>query len=398
MTVLVYIIGAALVLAGAVFISMGVPIVRLEIGWSEVIGGSVAASAGFVVLAIGVLVTKFDELRRAILGLNMAAAMRETFAEPQPDWDEQPERVLTPHPLAPTLQARSPDFDPQPVVYAAPPEEPHVEPEPSLEAAPLHPEEPVIEAQPFRPGFDPSHEPEIIEGAPALQAEEDLAPPLPPVEAVPPESLTEPAEPALPQPPSRSPEPRPRPNFLAAFLARRSAGTSIAERPSPVRERPSVEPTLVPLKDLDEGETPLRTPVDLSSGWGEPEPAHHGPGGLADDALSPPPEEHAPVGEAEFETEERGSAQPEPEVVTAIPPLEAGPGPSHNPAEVPAPAAPPMPDVLKPVVVGRYNAGSASYIMYSNGMIEVETESGTHQFASMQELKAFIERRDAAQV
>lgn len=44
-----------------------------------------------------------------------------------------------------------------------------------------------------------------------------------------------------------------------------------------------------------------------------------------------------------------------------------------------------------PTIVGRYEAGGASYVLLSDGAIEVETETGTHRFASMQDLKTFIE-------
>ena len=47
-----------------------------------------------------------------------------------------------------------------------------------------------------------------------------------------------------------------------------------------------------------------------------------------------------------------------------------------------------------PTIVGRYEAGGASYVLLSDGAIEVETETGTHRFASMQDLKAFIEAQE----
>jgi hypothetical protein len=48
-------------------------------------------------------------------------------------------------------------------------------------------------------------------------------------------------------------------------------------------------------------------------------------------------------------------------------------------------------------VVGRYQAGVASYVMFSDGTIEVETESGPlRRFASMDDLKAFIARHETA--
>lgn len=49
-----------------------------------------------------------------------------------------------------------------------------------------------------------------------------------------------------------------------------------------------------------------------------------------------------------------------------------------------------------PTVVGRYEANGASYVLFSDGTIEVETETGTHRFASMGDLKAHIERHEPA--
>ncbi len=45
-------------------------------------------------------------------------------------------------------------------------------------------------------------------------------------------------------------------------------------------------------------------------------------------------------------------------------------------------------------VVGRYEAGGASYVLFSDGAIEVETGTGLHRFGSMQELRAFIEAQE----
>ena len=42
-------------------------------------------------------------------------------------------------------------------------------------------------------------------------------------------------------------------------------------------------------------------------------------------------------------------------------------------------------------VIGRYEADGTSYVMYADGSIEAQTYSGVYRFASMAELKAFIE-------
>ena len=45
----------------------------------------------------------------------------------------------------------------------------------------------------------------------------------------------------------------------------------------------------------------------------------------------------------------------------------------------------------QPAVVGRYEAAGTNYAMYSDGSVEAENEHGVFRFASMSELRAFIE-------
>ena len=72
---------------------------------------------------------------------------------------------------------------------------------------------------------------------------------------------------------------------------------------------------------------------------------------------------------------------------------EAPPPIAHDAAHADM-AVPPAP-LPEPVVVGRYNAGGAAYVMYSDGSIEAETPHGHYRFNSMSELKAFIEDKAA---
>jgi hypothetical protein len=46
-----------------------------------------------------------------------------------------------------------------------------------------------------------------------------------------------------------------------------------------------------------------------------------------------------------------------------------------------------------PVLVGRYSAGGANYMIFSDGAIEAETEEGQFRFASMGEFKSFMHER-----
>jgi len=46
-----------------------------------------------------------------------------------------------------------------------------------------------------------------------------------------------------------------------------------------------------------------------------------------------------------------------------------------------------------PTLVGRYTAGGANYMIFSDGTIEAETEQGAFRFASMGDFKAYIAGR-----
>jgi hypothetical protein len=45
-----------------------------------------------------------------------------------------------------------------------------------------------------------------------------------------------------------------------------------------------------------------------------------------------------------------------------------------------------------PTLVGRFSAGGANYMIFSDGSIEAETEGGAYKFASMNDFKAYLAR------
>jgi len=63
-----------------------------------------------------------------------------------------------------------------------------------------------------------------------------------------------------------------------------------------------------------------------------------------------------------------------------------------------APPLPVEPPLAEPAVIGRYEAEGTAYIMFADGSIEAQSETGVFHFASMAELKAFIEDRQTAEV
>jgi hypothetical protein len=56
-----------------------------------------------------------------------------------------------------------------------------------------------------------------------------------------------------------------------------------------------------------------------------------------------------------------------------------------------------QPPVPEPSVIGRYEAEGTAYLMFSDGSIEAQSEAGVFHFASMAELKTFIESKQAAE-
>ena len=70
--------------------------------------------------------------------------------------------------------------------------------------------------------------------------------------------------------------------------------------------------------------------------------------------------------------------------------------PESGPPEPPMRAAPlreqerAEPEPSGPAVVGTYNSGGNSYVMYADGAIEADTPTGRYRFKSLDELKDFI--------
>lgn len=154
------------------------------------------------------------------------------------------------------------------------------------------------------------------------------------------------------------------------------APASPAAGPGATAERPRIEPSLV-----------------LSPGPGrEPGPAVAAQPDLPLPGLSAPPPRPADAASPEVEKAESrddlfvpphaapGQAEPSPPI-----------GPVHGDAPLrssldEAPAAGP-----ERAVVGRYSSGGNTYMMFDDGTIEAETPNGRFTFASLDELKAFVD-------
>ncbi|MCC3244126.1 hypothetical protein LG047_02115 [Methylocystis sp. WRRC1] len=78
-----------------------------------------------------------------------------------------------------------------------------------------------------------------------------------------------------------------------------------------------------------------------------------------------------------------------PPVSTAAPPAPP-PKPAVAAKPVEAPAEKPLEE---PTEVDRYTAGEATYVMYSDGSVEMRTATGSERFSSLAELRAVADAR-----
>ncbi len=275
---LIFALGVALALGGAASIVSGVPYIRIESGWTEVIAGTTALSGGIVTLGLGAVLSALRSLEMRLVAGQSSIVV-----------DESSVALRTTKPLS------------SPLVETG-----------------LASDEAAI--------------------APSFAAGRDTTP---------------------------TPTTRPLMGRLKSKLS--TMGTLANERPEP-----SVN--LVAAIDPSSAAPSTRRDRDEAS------------------ALYPP------EGNALDLAPRRSSARPSAATLTrgeadvGIPSLI----PSQNIAAVET--GPGTETQEAPTVVGRYESGGATYVLFSDGTIEVETEAGTHRFASMEELKAYIDQQDASAV
>ena len=285
-------LGVALALGGAASIVSGVPYIRIEFGWTEVIAGTTAMSAGIVTVGLGAVLSALRRLESRLVESGPA--------------------------VAPDVPA-----------FAFPTAEPLSSPAVATSLASDEPD-------------GASHEPDV---PPPADSERDSPP---------------------------TPASRPLMGRMRSKLSTMGtpgndrAEPSVALEPSLSTDRSSgIRPAAsMARRDRDEGSFRRLPEVD------QPEPV--------------PPRTYARPSVASLtrtEADDRvPSLIPSPRQSAAAD-ADAGPAPTSMEA---------------PTVVGRYESGGASYVLYSDGTIEVETEAGTHRFASMEELKAYIDQQDGS--
>lgn len=369
MSYIVFVLGALLAIVGGLSVYDGYSIVTLERGWAEVIAGSVALTGGIVTIGLAMVLHKLHALH----GLYKASVQ---LAPTPPDII-----AVAPPPPAVTRSAVKPSaieppaFEPPPVPTAVPVMPPPLAAAeanagqrrdvPGLWPPARRPAAPTATPR-ARPVYTPEPEP-LEEAAPVSSAMfEEVETSLaalnpPPVE-----------EAAVPQ--------SPRPSAAALSLDEMwKRVTEEIDRPILPADReaafspPPVEPAAAPA----EHSVDLNAPVEPASAL-EPEPQ------IEEPAPAEPVEEEAVEAPAVPEQDEVYAEAPSPAHVET---------PAEEPYTPPPPVEPPM---AEPAVIGRYEAEGTAYLMFADGSIEAQSEAGIFRFASMAELKAFIEERQGA--
>lgn len=321
MTWLVFGVSCLLVLAGAVSIISGAPIIQLERGWAEVISGTVALSSGGVVFALAGILMRLEAIRDTMAARSLPVPA-ETVTAPV---TEAPVAAAIPAPVAPPqapLPAPAPIVppEPEPVTAAAPVDEGASQ---GLWKRVRRPEAEMPEPEDLRQHGFPDRA--LPDEAPARDGVPSVVVPAHPPAAAPAIAAAPPVEPGLRDGPAK-PDDTAQIGWLERSLFKgrppRAGGDA-----APIRTEP-------PMADEAEPFAAVAAPPPV---------------------LPAPPPGAEPEPTPDLTSEQHGGA----------------------------------------AVVGRYQAGSASYVMYSDGTIEVETEGGEmHRFGSMDELKAFIAQQD----
>lgn len=341
MAFIVLAVGLVMALLGAVAIVTGYPIIQIERGWATVIAGTTLLAGGVVTIALGLLLRAIMDLRGALA--NAAFASPRHAAETQAMADG----YATPH-VEPAFHG-----DPEPA--AADPAPHHVA---AAIGAVALPAAAVAMSAPHEPEPERHH------------AEDE---PVPPVAAREPIETDHHGEP------------------------------DVADTHGPDRSPPMDDWLDKAFADLALEATPLAKETEHGpSTQVEPEPLHpeqvvarhDGEILYADDEAAHVQDEHAveaPHDPAHHEAEHDvhvGYVEAAP--VEAVPvetaPVEAVEHHAEAAHEPPAPT-----EASGPAVIGRYEADGTSYTMYADGSIEAQSDAGIYRFASMADLKAFIE-------
>jgi hypothetical protein len=395
MSFVVFGLGALLALAGGLSIYDGYGIVQLERGWSEVIAGATALTGGIVTIALALILRRLQALcdlyrafprqfiapDNAAVEPSMVPAIAVVAPPPleQDDFGLKAEKPLQTFPQsAPAARPAARPLRDVPGVLrpaahlAAPPSQPFYVPKPELE--PL--EETALAANEVAPPAA-AHHPLTLEQTEPPQRPKPSTTALSLDEMW--KRVTEEIErPILDQNGFGSNRSKTM-NVIDSQHLEPDAGGTVEPAP--------VEPISIETVPIETATAEIAQPVHFDAPVEEP----------ATQAAEPPVAEHEAVAEPVQEAALEAPATEAASIATELP-LESEPEPEppeaeHEPSYHMAPAV--EPPIAEPAIIGRYEAEGTSYLMFADGSIEAQSAAGIFRFASMAELKAFIEDRQA---
>jgi hypothetical protein len=318
MSVLLYVVGALAVIAGAATILFGIPVKEFSFGDTLIVSGTISLVGGVIVVGLAAAVSQLQRLAEMVGARPLSRSGRPV------DVLEAARGSRAPFPPKPKSEsARSPVSELPPFV-PAPIEEPAIADEEPVAPSIRNPDLPL----------------------PAEEAEEDA--PVSKPAAARPSPFRFPERPKAPPPPQAEPPPRAAPSFESLPQFR---------KPAPAPAEPRTEPAQPSYFDAMWKNEP-RTPSPVAA---ETEPPRTRP-------VEP-------------------FKWPEPESALSTKPAE--PDPAPEPTE-PAPQAE---EPLRAVAVLKSGVvDGMGYTLYVDGSIEAELPDGTLRFASINELRAHLEK------
>ena len=394
----VILFGAVLALVGLVVAWNGYGYVQLERGWTLVISGTIGFCSGLILIALGLVLNALEAISASAAKSALFLAKARSVGAPSAEASEPPRPTVPaqPEPVAEPEEAYEPDAfenveEERPPFtgpgYAAPWEQAvhpakAVEPEQDKGAAP-------------RPPFWMTRTTSYVSTFGAAKVADAVEPEPKPEPARTPDAEDDWLEKAIAQEASHEAEPKPEPEIEAEHKAEpqpepqtefavdewrdeREHSVFAEEAPAeiPPAQAISIEEELAEYLRLEAARLAEEAEPAPSDESEAPEPPALHETGYAHDV----PVEHAPWLRAEIRP--APEPEPEPEPVAA-----AEPEPQPEPEPVKASESAPRSDII-----GSYEAHGTHYTMYADGSIDAETAHGVYRFASMEELKRFIER------
>lgn len=447
-------LGLAFLVGGVGAIIDGWPYLVLERGFTQVIVGSVAATAGVILLALAWVLTELRRVRTALRAMTLLSAADLPGEAAARTVDREREPVL-PGPAAPERDGRQRglgtvaagaglaaaggavattfadrgigqhrETDSEAGWATRPAEQP---------APAAHDEVAQDEGQPAQPEppaqdiFDEA----LLDVAAARKSGAEPTPP-PEHEVAEPETApdegdekaeAQPAEPhdVAPDDEDRiAPEPEPEPMQEPETALETEAAAEPEPREEPKRStwwprfgsrasEPAAEPRTAEADDLTalryhltRGPQPPTTPAEpeeTAAGERRGEPDL----GAAEAWMEPasgrrepsfdepvPAEPTAPEPEEQAEPERPAASEPIEEPSAEVSGEQPPVEAAETPAEAPPVAEPPRPAASEEGVVGAYQVGDTHFTMYADGSIKARTPEGEYSFASMDELKTYL--------